>query len=585
MKKITEKMEEYNSMKVIIVGGVAGGASAAARLRRLDEQAQIIMIERTGYVSYANCGLPYFVGGVIQEKENLTLQTPESFQKRFRVDARVRQEVVEIDRKKKQVTIKKLETGELYQESYDKLLLAPGARANRPNLEGMEQLSKEALSRIMTLKTVEDTYHMRAFIEKHKPTRAVVIGGGFIGLEAAENLVHAGISTSLVQVHNQVLMSLDYDMACELHGYLKSQGLDLRLETSVIGIREKEGRLELIIKEPSSMEADFVVLAVGVSPETELAQKAGLKLGMKQAIVVNEQMQTSDPDIFAVGDAVEIKNRITGENALFALAGPANKQGRIAADGIAGREASYHGAMGSSVIKLFDMTAASTGLNERAAKKAGIAYDKAVLFSASHASYYPGAENMTMKVLFEKETGKLLGAQITGFGGVDKRIDVLAAAIYAGLTGEDLIELDLAYAPPYGSAKDPVNMAGYVIENIRSGLVKQFHWDEMDALVGRQDITMLDVRTDAEYAQGHFAGSVHIPLDELRERMGELNPEKPVYVNCFSGLRSYLACRILTQHGFACYNLSGGYRFASYVLSNAPYHYRGMYPCGMEKES
>ncbi len=572
-------------MKVIIVGGVAGGASAAARLRRLDEQAEIIMIERTGYVSYANCGLPYFVGGVIQKKENLTLQTPQSFQKRFRVDARVRQEVLEIDREKKLVIIKKLDTGELYQESYDKLLLAPGAKANRPKLEGMEQLSEDALSRIMTLKTVEDTYHMRAFIEQHKPTRAVVIGGGFIGLEAAENLVHAGISTSLVQVHNQVLMSLDYDMACELHGYLKSKGLDLRLETSVTGIREKEGRLELTIKEKSSMEADFVVLAVGVSPETELAQKAGLKLGMKNAIVVNEQMQTSDPDIFAVGDAVEIKNRITGETALFALAGPANKQGRIAADGIAGREVSYHGAMGSSVIKLFDMTAASTGLNERAAKKAGIAYEKAVLFSASHASYYPGAENMTLKVLFEKETGKLLGAQITGFGGVDKRIDVLATAIYAGMTGEDLTELDLAYAPPYGSAKDPVNMAGYVIENIRTGLVKQFHWDEMDALVGRDDITMLDVRTDAEYVQGHFEGSVHIPLDELRERISELNPEKPVYVNCFSGLRSYLACRILMQHGFSCYNLSGGYRFASYVLSNAPYHYRAMYPCGMEKES
>lgn len=585
MEEKYRRMEEYNSMKVIIVGGVAGGASAAARLRRLDEQAEIIMIERTGYVSYANCGLPYFVGGVIQKKENLTLQTPQSFQKRFRVDARVRQEVLEIDREKKLVIIKKLDTGELYQESYDKLLLAPGAKANRPKLEGMEQLSEDALSRIMTLKTVEDTYHMRAFIEQHKPTRAVVIGGGFIGLEAAENLVHAGISTSLVQVHNQVLMSLDYDMACELHGYLKSKGLDLRLETSVTGIREKEGRLELTIKEKSSMEADFVVLAVGVSPETELAQKAGLKLGMKNAIVVNEQMQTSDPDIFAVGDAVEIKNRITGETALFALAGPANKQGRIAADGIAGREVSYHGAMGSSVIKLFDMTAASTGLNERAAKKAGIAYEKAVLFSASHASYYPGAENMTLKVLFEKETGKLLGAQITGFGGVDKRIDVLATAIYAGMTGEDLTELDLAYAPPYGSAKDPVNMAGYVIENIRTGLVKQFHWDEMDALVGRDDITMLDVRTDAEYVQGHFEGSVHIPLDELRERISELNPEKPVYVNCFSGLRSYLACRILMQHGFSCYNLSGGYRFASYVLSNAPYHYRAMYPCGMEKES
>lgn len=571
-------------MKVVIIGGVAGGASAAARLRRLDEKAEIIMIERTGFVSYANCGLPYYVGNVIERKENLTLQTPQSFRKRFRVDARVRQEVLEIDRNEKRVTIKKLDTGEIYQETYDKLILSPGAKANRPSIEGMDRISADGKARIMTLKTVEDTLHMKTFIDEKKPKTAVVIGGGFIGVEAAENLIRAGINTSLIQVRNQILTFLDYDMACELHGYLRAKGLQLYLNTNVSGIEETDGKLKLLIKGEPSISADFVVMAAGVSPETELAEKAGLKLGIRKAIVVDEQMRTSDPDIFAVGDAVQIKNRITGEDALFSLAGPANKQGRIAADVIAGKETGYRGALGSSVIQLFDMTAASTGLNESAAKKAGISYEKAVLFSASHASYYPGAENMTIKVLFEKESGKLLGAQITGFGGVDKRIDVLATAIFAGMTGEDLTELDLAYAPPYASAKDPVNMVGYVIENIRNGIVKQFHWDEMDALVGREDITMLDVRTDAEYARGHFKGSVHIPLDELREHLNELNPSKPVYVNCFSGLRSYLACRILMQNGFSCYNLSGGYRFASYVLSDAPYHYRAMYPCGIEKD-
>ncbi len=571
-------------MKVVIIGGVAGGASAAARLRRLDEKAEIIMIERTGFVSYANCGLPYYVGNVIERKENLTLQTPQSFRKRFRVDARVRQEVLEIDRNEKRVTIKKLDTGEIYQETYDKLILSPGAKANRPSIEGMDRISADGKARIMTLKTVEDTLHMKTFIDEKKPKTAVVIGGGFIGVEAAENLIRAGINTSLIQVRNQILTFLDYDMACELHGYLRAKGLQLYLNTNVSGIEETDGKLKLLIKGEPSISADFVVMAAGVSPETELAEKAGLKLGIRKTIVVDEQMRTSDPDIFAVGDAVQIKNRITGEDALFSLAGPANKQGRIAADVIAGKETGYRGALGSSVIQLFDMTAASTGLNESAAKKAGISYEKAVLFSASHASYYPGAENMTIKVLFEKESGKLLGAQITGFGGVDKRIDVLATAIFAGMTGEDLTELDLAYAPPYASAKDPVNMVGYVIENIRNGIVKQFHWDEMDALVGREDITMLDVRTDAEYARGHFEGSVHIPLDELREHLNELNPSKPVYVNCFSGLRSYLACRILMQNGFSCYNLSGGYRFASYVLSDAPYHYRAMYPCGIEKD-
>ena len=574
-------------MKVIIIGGVAGGASAAARLRRLDETAEIILLERSGYISYANCGLPYYIGGVIREKGALSVQTPESFGGRFRIDVRVKNEAVSIDPKEKTVRIRKLETGEEYVESYDRLLLSPGAKAIRPALPGIGD------PRIMTLRTVEDTFAIRDYLEKKKPKRAVVVGGGFIGLETAENLMKEGIAVTLLQRGNQVLPPLDYDMACQVHAYLRGKGLDLRLSRNVTGFfpdgealtvrMETMGTDEAAAGEAQkeSIRADFVLMAAGVLPETTLAKEAGLTLGQKGAIVVNEYMQTSDPDIYAVGDAVEIRHFITGKKTLAALAGPANRQGRIAADHICGRDSVYHGTQGSSIIRLFEMTAASTGVNEKQAKALGLDYDRVITFSPSHAGYYPGAQNMTIKTLFERSTGRLLGAQIVGFDGADKRIDVLACAMRAGLTGEELQEMDLAYAPPYSSAKDPVNMAGYVIGNVRSGLVEQYHWEEAEDLAQREDVILLDVRTEAEYRNGHIPGAVNIPLDSLREHMDGLDRKKTLYVNCQSGLRSYLACRILSQNGFSCRNLAGGYRFYEYVKKDRAFDAAPAGPCGV----
>ena len=588
-------------MKVIIIGGVAGGASAAARLRRLDENAEIILLERSGYISYANCGLPYYIGGVIREKSALSVQTPESFGGRFRVDVRVKNEAVSIDPKEKTVRVRNLETGEEYTESYDKLLLSPGAKAIRPGLPGMDD------KRIMTLRTVEDTLAIRDYLEEKKPKRAVVVGGGFIGLETAENLMGEGLEVSLIQMEDQVLPPLDYDMACQVHSFLRGKGLDLRLNRTVTGFIPKEDGLVVWMKrtegqpgsqsgqmnqsgqpgtseqtkaEEESIRADFVLMAAGVLPETGLAREAGLALGQKGAIVVDEHMRTSVPDIYAVGDAVEIRHFITGKKTLVALAGPANRQGRIAADNICGRDSVYQGAQGSSIIRLFEMTAASTGINEKQAKAMGLDYDKVITFSANHATYYPGAENLTIKTLFECSTGKLLGAQIVGFDGVDKRIDVLACAMRAGMTGEELADMDLAYAPPYSSAKDPVNMAGYVIGNVRSGLVEQYYWDEADGLSDRKDAILLDVRTEGKYQNGHIPGTVNIPLDELRNRLSELDREKILYVNCQSGLRSYLACRILSQNGFSCKNLAGGYRFYEYVKTDRTYDAAPAGPCG-----
>ena len=574
-------------MKVIIIGGVAGGASAAARLRRLDETAEIILLERSGYISYANCGLPYYIGGVIREKGALSVQTPESFGGRFRIDVRVKNEAVSIDPKEKTVRIRKLETGEEYVESYDRLLLSPGAKAIRPALPGIGD------PRIMTLRTVEDTLAIRNYLEEKRPKRAVVVGGGFIGLETAENLMKEGIAVTLLQRGNQVLPPLDYDMACQVHAYLRGKGLDLRLNRNVTGFLPDGEALTVRMEtmgtdtaaagaaRKETARADFVLMAAGVLPETTLAKEAGLTLGQKGAIVVNEYMQTSDPDIYAVGDAVEIRHFITGKKTLAALAGPANRQGRIAADHICGRNSAYRGAQGSSIIRLFEMTAASTGVNEKQAKALGLDYDRVITFSPSHAGYYPGAQNMTIKTLFERSTGRLLGAQIVGFDGADKRIDVLACAMRAGLTGEELQEMDLAYAPPYSSAKDPVNMAGYVIGNVRSGLVEQYHWEEADGLAEREDVILLDVRTEAEYRNGHIPGAVNIPLDELRGRLEELDREKTLYVNCQSGLRSYLACRILSQNAFPCRNLSGGYRFYEYVKKDRAFDASPAGPCGV----
>lgn len=564
-------------MKVVIVGGVAGGATAAARLRRLDEGAEIVILERSGYVSYANCGLPYYIGGTIQDKGALTLQTPESFRARFNIDVRVRHEVLSLQPQAHTVTVRRLDDGAEYTESYDKLILSPGAKAIRPPLPGID------LEGIFTLRTVEDTLRIREFLEHHQPKSAVVVGGGFIGLEMAENLIHAGVHTTLIQLNDQVLLPLDKDMAGEVHSYLRGQGLDLRLGTAVTGFRRQGSQLETLIGDEPPVAADLVILAIGVAPESQLARQAGLTLGQKGAIVVDAHMRTSQPDIYAVGDAVELTHAVTGQKALVALAGPANRQGRVAADHICGLGQSYAGAQGSSILKLFDMTAAATGLNEKAAQAAGVAYDKAVTYSASHATYYPGAQNMTIKTLFDPQTGRILGAEIVGFDGVDKRIDVMAAAIRAGLTAQQLTQLDLAYAPPYSSAKDPVNMAGYVIENLRGGLVRQYHWDQVATLPDDGSVTLLDVRTPQEVeAQGLLRpDALHIPLDSLRQHLDQLDPAKEVYVNCYSGLRSYLACRILSQRGFRCCNLSGGWRFWSYAAQDRVHDATPTHLCGI----
>ena len=563
-------------MKVVIVGGVAGGATAAARLRRLDEGAEIVVLERTGFVSYANCGLPYYVGGVIADKRALTLQTPESFRRRFNIDVRVRHEVTAICPERKTVTVRRLEDGSVYEETYDKLLLSPGAKAVRPEGAGLDD------PRVFTLRTVEDTYRIRDYVTRQRPRRAVVIGGGFIGLETAENLLHAGVATTLLQRSGHVMPPLDGDMASSVHAYLRDKGVDLRLNTTYTAVVPSENGLTVELNDGTSLETDLVLLAIGVVPDSHLAAEAGLKLGAKGSIVVDAHMRTSDPDIYAVGDAVEVRHFVTGRPALIALAGPANKQGRVAADNLCGIASTFRGSQGSSVLKLFDMTIAATGINEKQAKEAGIAYDKTVTFSASHATYYPGATDMTIKVLFARDTGRVLGAQIVGFEGVDKRIDVLAAAIRAGMTGADLTELDLAYAPPYASAKDPVNMAGFVWENVHTGLVRQFHWDQVAALPRDGSVTLLDTRTEKEYAGGHIPGAINIPLDSLRARLGELDRSKPVYVNCYSGLRSYLACRILSGSGFTCYNLSGGYRFYALNSSEISFDADPRHPCGVK---
>ena len=562
-------------MKVVIIGGVAGGATAAARLRRLDEQAQILILERSGYISYANCGLPYYIGGIITDKEELTLQTPESFWNRFRIEVRVQNEVTAIHPERKTVEVRRLADGSTYEESYDKLILSPGAQPVRPPLPGID------LPKIFTLRTVEDTFRLRESIEKSAPKTALVVGGGFIGLEMAENLIHMGVQVTLVERMRQVMAPLDYDMACGVHAYLKAKGVRLRLGKGVAGFEERNGVLHTLLENGEALAADLVVLAIGVTPETRLAREAGLALGVKGAISVNDRMETSVPDIYAVGDAVEVTQLVSGVKTVIPLAGPANKQARIAADNIAGRDSRFKGSQGTSVLKLFDMTVAATGLNEAAAKAAGIPYDRAVTFSAAHASYYPGATNMTLKTLFDPVTGRILGAQIVGFEGVDKRIDVLAAAIRSGLHASELQELELSYAPPFSSAKDPVNMAGFVIGNLLDGTVKQYHWDQVDSLPLDGSVILLDTRTTGEFSRGHMEGAINIPVDSLRERLSELDPSKPVYVNCQSGLRSYIACRILTQHGFDCYNFSGGYRFYELVTRDREFDETPCHPCGM----
>ena len=562
-------------MKVVIVGGVAGGATAAARIRRLDEQAEIVVFERSGYISYANCGLPYYIGDVITDPEELTLQTPESFFSRFRVDMKVRHEVTAIHPERKTVSVKNLETDEVFEESYDKLILSPGAKPTQPRLPGV------GIDKLFTLRTVEDTFRIKEYINQNHPKSAVLAGGGFIGLELAENLRELGMDVTIVQRPKQLMNPFDADMASMIHSEMRKHGVKLALGYTVEGFEERNGGVDVLLKDNAPLHADMVVLAIGVTPDTALAREAGLELGIKGSIVVNDRMETSVPDIYAAGDAVQVKHYVTGEDALISLAGPANKQGRIIADNICGGDSRYLGSQGSSVIKVFDMTAATTGINETNARKAGLDVDTVILSPMSHAGYYPGGKVMTMKVVFEKGTYRLLGAQIVGYDGVDKRIDVLATAIHAGLKATQLKDLDLAYAPPYSSAKDPVNMAGFMIDNISKGL-KQWHLHDADKLPRDGSVILLDTRTAREYSSGHIEGFVNIPVDELRERLNEIEPGKPVYVICQSGLRSYIATRILEGYGYEAYNFAGGFRFYDAVVNDRAL-VESSSACGMDK--
>lgn len=549
--------------KIIIIGGVAGGASAAARLRRLNEDAEIIMLERGAYISFANCGLPYYIGGVIQNKAALTLQTPESFHGRFAVDVRINSEATAIDTENKKVSIKNVNDGTVYEETYDKLLLSMGAEPLKPPIDGINAKG------VFTLRNIPDTFAIKSYAEENKAKTALVVGGGFIGIEMAENLVELGLSLTLAELSDQVMPPIDPDMAAEVHRHILSQGVDLRLEDGVKAIKETEKGL-LVTLNSGEIAVDMVIMAAGVRPETTIAKAAGIALNERGAIVVDDHMRTSAQDVYAVGDGIEITDFVTGGKGYIPLAGPANKQGRIVADNMAGGDSTYKGTQGSSVAKVFDMTVASTGINEKTAKKLGLNYDKSFTYSANHAGYYPGAVNMSLKVIFEKDTGKILGAQIVGFDGVDKRCDVLATATRCGLTAYDLTELELCYAPPYGSAKDPVNMAGYVIENMLTGKSKWIHWHDVKDLPRDGSVTLIDVRTVMEYENGHIEGFANMPLDDIRNHLDEIDKEKTIYVTCQIGLRGYVAARILAQHGFDVYNLNGGYRLYNTIYGKKP---------------
>lgn len=548
-------------MKILIVGGMAGGATAAARLRRLDEQAEIVVLERSEYISSATCGFPYYVGGAIAKQSSLNVQTPQSFHSRFNVDVRTGSEAIAIDCEAHTVTVR--DGHDTYEESYDKLLLSPGAQAIVPPLPGLD------LPQVFTVRDVGDTLRLKTYLDQAaRPLSAVVAGGGFIGLELAENLISAGCEVSLIEMADHLLPPLDAEMAAIVHNHLRAKGVKLLLNQALSSAAAENSKLRIDYRPTAdktaaaadSIIADLLVMSLGVRPESRLAEAAGLELDGRGCIVVDAQLRTSDPDIYAVGDAVSVKNFVSGKPAYVPLAGPANRQARVAADNICGGGSVYRGSQGSSVLKAFDLTIASTGLNERQAQEAGLSYDKVYLYMPHHVAYYPGGENMQIKVVFEQGTGRILGGQLVGGQGVDKRCDIIATAIRFGATGSDLNELELCYAPPFGAAKDAVNMAGYAIENLVTGMVKQVHWDEVARLPRDGSVTLLDVRTAQEVAEGAIAGFIHIPLDELRQHLDSLDVKKPVYVHCKSGLRSYIACRILGGHGYQCYNIAGGYQ-------------------------
>ena len=541
-------------MRYLIVGGVAGGATVAARLRRLDEQAEIILFERGEFVSYANCGLPYYIGGTITDRSDLFVQTKAGFTKRFCVDVRVRHEVLSIDSAQKLVRVVDLLSGKEYDERYDKLVLSPGAEPLRPAIEGIDS------DKIFTLRSVPDTDKIKTYIQRRKVKRAVIVGGGFIGLEMAENLYMAGAEVFIVEMADQVMAPVDYSMAAIVHQHLLSKGIHLMLGNGVTRFEDRDEELCVSLSDGKQLVADMALLSIGIRPENQLAKSAGLQLGERGGFVVNDYMQTSDPDIYALGDAAEIKNLVTGKPVMIPLAGPANKQGRIVANNIVfGNKSVYRGAMGTSIAKVFDLTVAAVGMNAKQLKKANIPYMESYTHGASHAGYYPGGAMLSVKILFEPDNGRLLGAQVVGQKGVDKRIEMLAQTIQRAGTVYDLAELEHAYAPPYASAKDPVNMAGFVAENILQGLCRIITWREVSSL--GEHVLKIDVRTPKEYQAGTIPGFINIPLDELRSHLDELPKERPIVVTCAVGLRGYLASRILLQHGFTdVRNLSGGYR-------------------------
>lgn len=549
-------------MNYLIIGGVAGGATVAARLRRMDEKANIILFERGKYVSYANCGLPYYIGDTINNREKLFVQTAKGFTDRFRIDIRTEQEVTAIRPDKKEVEIKNLSTGETYTETYDKLVLSPGAEPLRPGIEGIGS------KKIFTLRNVPDTDTIKNYVNTENPKRAIVVGGGFIGLEMAENLHDLGIQVDVVEMANQVMAPLDFSMAAIVHRQLTDKGVGLHLEDGVSRFEEKDGGVTVHLRSGKQIATDMVLLSIGVRPETKLAKDAGLAIGERSGIAVNDYMQTSDADIYALGDAVEVRHLVTGQPALIPLAGPANKQGRIVADNIVfGNKKKYPGSIGTSIAKVFDLTVAAAGANAKLLQQNNIPYISSYTHGASHAGYYPGAVPLSIKILFAPENGKLLGAQIVGFNGVDKRIEMLAQVIQRGGTVHDLAELEHAYAPPYSSAKDPVNMAGFVAENILNKKSRIIQWRELAELPA--DTIRIDVRTHDEYKLGTIPGFINIPVDELREHLDELPKEKPIVVTCAVGLRGYLAYRILVQNGFKhVRNLSGGYK--TWSVATAP---------------
>ncbi|EKO3508581.1 FAD-dependent oxidoreductase [Vibrio fluvialis] len=565
--------------KIVIIGGVAGGASAAARARRLSEDAQIIMFERGPFVSFANCGLPYHIGGDIKERANLLLQTPESFLARFNVDVRVMNEVGRINRADKTITVRNLLDQSEYEESYDFLLLSPGAGPIVPPIPGLDNPLTHSLRNIPDMDRILET------IQMNQPDHATVIGGGFIGLEMMEAFHQLGIKTTLIEMADQVMTPVDREMAGFAHAEIRAKGIDLRLGVALQAVEFKpatsmpsidsgeniehqhmNGELDLTLSNGETLTTDILIMAIGVRPETKLAAEAGLQIGELGGIYTNEHMQTSDPNIYAVGDAIEEKDFVTGQSTLVPLAGPANRQGRMAADNMLGRSETYQGTQGTAICKIFDLAVASTGKNEKQLKRAGIEYEKVYVHTASHASYYPGAEIVSFKMLFDPKSGKIFGAQAVGKDGIDKRIDVMAVAQRAGMTVEQLQHLELTYAPPYGSAKDVINQAAFVATNIMKGDAKAIHFDEIDSLTDEQ--VLLDVRNPGELQNvGYLPGAINIPVDQLRQRMNELPKDKEIIIYCQVGLRGNVAYRQLVNNGYKARNLLGGYR--TYLFAKA----------------